>query len=194
MEKYTTLLDEDVAKLEGDYLGDVKDIEPASDEAAITDEQKVMKAQFLDGMAREKPGFDQTQVTLRLLRAMGINEVNEVFPTQPNQETGQLQPVIPPPPNPELELERADAERKAAESNSRAQIQQGELELKGSQVQADNTVKRADVMLKMAQVKKLDVDADLAPFLAELKALEVRNELIIARMKPKESSSAGERK
>jgi chaperonin GroES len=189
MEQYTTLLDDEVVKLEGDYLGDIKDIEPAADESAITDEQKMMKAQFLDQQAQSKPGFDQTQVQLRLLRAMGIEEVNEVFPTQQNQETGQLQPVIPPPQNPELEIDKAEAERKAAESNAKAQVEQGRLELDSSKTQADNAVKRADIMLKMAQVKKLDVEADLAPFLAELEALRVKNEAIAARYK---SSGNGE--
>jgi hypothetical protein len=173
MEKYTTLLDYDAARLENDYLGDPKDIEPSADESMITDQQKMMKAQALMQRAMTVPGYAMPAVERRWLESAGIPDIQEVFPLD---EEGN--PLIKPPPNPEMEMEIADLERKTAESQSRAQVNEAQLELDSMRTQSQLQKDQADIVMKMAQAKQLDIEADLAPFLAQIKAIEAQTKRI----------------
>ena len=134
-EEYFATLDGEGKVLQSDYWGDPKDIYPAADPNAFSQQEKLVKAQFLAQRAMTAPGYDSTKVELRLLESMDIEDRQEVYPLGPNG-----QPAIPPPSNPEIEIKVAEEQRRTKESQLRGEIQAATAE--------------ADILLKEAQAAK----------------------------------------
>jgi hypothetical protein len=176
IEKYTTLLDGDAALLAGDYQGDEKDIEPVADESLITDQQRMMKAQFLQTRAESTGGYDPVAVELRILESVGINDINEVYPTKDGQTT------VEPPPNMELELQMAEEKRRSLEASDRAKNNAGELEVKVGLAKLKVAETQVNMSLTAARAKKEGIEADLAPFLAQIEAFKAQSDAMLGQI------------
>jgi hypothetical protein len=129
----------------------------------------MMKAQFLATRAATTPGYNLPAVERRLLESMDIPDVQDVYPVD---EQGN--PTIPPPPNPELQMQAAEEERRTAESRIRS-------ENDTRRTIAEISEKEARLMIEFEKVKqsadKLLIDeynAITARVKAEREALEKR--------------------
>jgi chaperonin GroES len=106
-EEYYAVLDGDAKVLQKDYWGDHKDVYPAADPNAFSQQEKAQKAQFLAQRSMAVPHYDPVAIEKRLLESMDVEDRNEVFPLD---EQGQ--PSIPAPKNPELEIEVLGEQRR----------------------------------------------------------------------------------
>jgi len=166
-EVYFSYQDSDTQILQTDYTADAKDLIPAADPNAFSNKEKMSKAQMIFEMSQTVPGFDQIKVVQRQLEAMDIPDSAEVYPTQPNPETGIMELVNPPQPDPEFEIKRADMQRRTLEGQSRAE--------------KDMLLAQSKVNVDQAQIIKLMADAAEAadkPTLERLKLLDKEQESI----------------
>lgn len=145
-EEYFTYQDSDNNVLKVDYTADPKDLIPAADPNAFSNKEKMMKANLVFEMSQAVPGFDPIKVVQGQLEAMDISNSAEVYPTQQNPETGVIELVNPPQPDPELEIEKADMQRRTLEGQARAE--------------KDFMVAEADILLKEAQAAKALAEAE----------------------------------
>ena len=126
-EEYFAYQDSDSKIARTDYTGDPKDLIPAADPNAFSNKEKMMKAQAVREAAMSVPGYDPIKVEQRFLESMDIPDAAEVFPLVPKmdqqtgQETGELTYKFPPQPDPELEIKKADMQRRTLEGQSRAE-------------------------------------------------------------------------
>ncbi|RLC55299.1 MAG: hypothetical protein DRI30_07835 [Chloroflexi bacterium] len=125
-EEYFTYQDSDNKALKVDYTSDPKDLIPAADPNAFSSKEKAMKAQAVREAAQSVPGYDPVKVEKRFLESMDIPDVDEVFPLVPEMdeegnETGAMVLKFPPQPDPQLEIEKADMQRRTLEGQSRAE-------------------------------------------------------------------------
>ena len=114
--EYYETIDGDWSVMQDDYKGDDKDVTPAADPNAFSNMQNMMKAQFLAQRAVSTPGYDVAKVEQRLLESMDIPDPQEVFPLD-----DQGRPAIPPPSNPEFEIQAAEEQRRTLESQVRSE-------------------------------------------------------------------------
>jgi hypothetical protein len=148
-EQYFEYQDSEVEALRTDYTADPKDLIPAADPNAFSNKEKVDKAMLIKQNAMQTPGYDPIQVELKWLEAMDIPDAKQLFPLQMNEQ-GQQQYVFPPQPDPELEIKKADMERRTLEGQARSE--QGYFK-----AEADMMVAEAKVALMYAQAAK-DMD------------------------------------
>jgi chaperonin GroES len=167
--EYFETMDGRFTALQGDYAGPDDDVMPAADPNAFSNQENMMKAQFLATRAATTPGYNLPAVERRLLESMDIPDVQDVYPVD---EQGN--PTIPPPPNPELQMQAAEEERRTAESRIRS-------ENDTRRTIAEISEKEARLMLDFEKVKqsadKLLIDeynAITARVKAEREALEKR--------------------
>jgi len=188
VDKYVSLMDDEAELLATDYYGDAKDIIPIADMSMLADAQMMQQAQFLSQRAQSVPGYDLAQTELFLLKAMRIPDVDRLFPLN---EEGQ--PAIQPPPNPEIMLQTAEEERRVKESEYRHEIQSRTLEMNAITAMSSIEKDRADIAVRMAQARKLDVEADLAPYELALQGLADRQKHIESLAKIEKSDAKSRR-
>lgn len=138
---YFETMDGQFTILQSDFTGDAKDLLPASDPNAFSNMEKLQKAVALKQASMAGPGYNMVAVERRYLEALDIPDVQEVFPINPDGT-----PAIPPPQNPELELEKADLQRKAIEGKIRGEV--------------DAALAESQIMLNQAQAEKLSAEAE----------------------------------
>jgi hypothetical protein len=119
----------------------------------------MMKAQITAERAQSVPGYNPIEVEKRLLESADIPDIDAVFPTQINEETGMVEYVFPPQPDPELEIDKADMQRRVLEGQSRAE--------------KDMLLAQSKVNVDEAQILKLMADAAVAADAPELERLEL---------------------
>jgi chaperonin GroES len=178
-----------------DYTADPKDLIPAADPNAFSNKEKIQKAQMIAERAAMVPGYDPISVERRILEAMDIPDAAEVFPLQQNPETGRMEYVFPPKPDPELEIKKADMQRRTLEGQSRAEK---------DAIMAEAAVMKteAEVALIYAKAQTEESNLELGPLkllleefkdkrkaITDLVKMEVEREKIsAAKDKPKSSS------
>ena len=171
-EEYFSYQDSDSKVLATDYTSDPKDLIPAADPNAFANTERMAKAQSVAERAMSVPCYDPIKVEQRLHEAMDIPDASEIYPLVPEQdeqgqETGGMALRFPPQPDPELEIEKADMERRVLEGQSRAEK---EMLLAQSTVNKD----QAQIILLMAQAQET---AD-KPELERLKLLDKEQDSI----------------
>lgn len=149
LEHYFTTLDGEFLVLQQDFQGDPKDLVPAADPNAFSNMEKVMKATALAERAQMVPGYNPIAVEKRILEAMGIPDVEEVFPITPD---GQY--MIPPQPDPELEMKSTDIQRRAVEGQVRGQID-------AARARAEIAEREAKAMQIMAEISQMEEETDI---------------------------------
>ena len=165
-EEYFSYQDSDERVLKTDYTGDAKDLIPAADPNAFSNTEKQMKAQAIAERSAQVPGYDPIIVERTLLESMDIPNANEAYPLIPGtnpetgEETGEMVLKFPPQPDPSLEIEKADMQRRTLEGQARAE--------------KDGILAQSKVNVDEAQIIKLMADAAVAadkPTLERLKLL-----------------------
>ncbi|KKM79281.1 hypothetical protein LCGC14_1351420, partial [marine sediment metagenome] len=161
-ENYFSYQDADISILRTDYTSDPKDLIPAADPNAFSNKEKMQKSQMILERAGMSPGYNPIAVEKRWLASLDIPDVKEVFPTQMvegEDGSSQEQYVFPPQPDPELEIKKADMQRRTLEGKQRGEVDAMKAE---SQIMVD----QADILVKMAQ-------AEVAADTPEYKRLEL---------------------
>ena len=157
-EEYYSYQDTDSQALRVDYTADPKDLIPAADPNAFSGKEKMMKAQAVRDAAMAVPGYDKIKVEQRFLESMDIPDAAEIFPVI-QAEDGSLQLQFPPQPDPELEIEKADMQRRTLEGQARAEV--------------DMLVAQSKINVDEAQIIKLMADAAEAADKPELERLKL---------------------
>lgn len=135
-----------------DYRGDPTDIVPAADPNAILSEEKMRQAAILAERSRMVPGYNPIAVEQRLLEAMSVQDIQQVFPTDPN--TGA--PMIPPPQNPEVEFKREEERRRVLEARDRAQQNAVKLRIDALNAEASIELLQAQTIKTLAEAGAID--------------------------------------
>lgn len=175
--EYFETLDGRFSALQNDYSADENDIMPAADPNAFSSQENLMKAQALAQRAATVPGYDLAKVELRILEAMDIPDVQDVYPVD---EQGQ--PVIQPPPNPKLQMEAADVERRTAESKVRS-------ENDTRRTIADINEKEARMMLEFEKVKQSADKLLIDEYKAITDRVKAEREALEKRVKASEAAA-----
>ena len=92
------------------------------------------------------PGYDPIEVEKRFLEGADIPDSGQVYPTQVNEETGRVELLFPPQPDPELEISKADMQRRVLEGKVRSEVDMMKAE---SQIMVD----QAKVMVMIAELE-----------------------------------------
>lgn len=142
-----------------DYQADPTDLIPAADPNAFSNKEKQTKALMIAERAMMSPGYDKIKVEQRFLEAMDIPDANEIFPVQQNPETGGLELVFPPAPDPEMEVKKAEEQRRTLESQSRSETQAA---LAASKIAVDE-----------ANILKIMAEAEVAADKPELERMKL---------------------
>jgi hypothetical protein len=146
-QQYFEYHDSDASVMRTDYTADPKDLIPAADPNAFSNKEKMEKAMMIKQNAMQTPGYNPIEVELRWLDAMDIPDARQLFPLQ-QDENGQQTYVFPPQPDPKLEIEKADMQRRTLEGKVR-----GEADL--ARAEADFMVAEAKVALMYAQAQDI---------------------------------------
>jgi hypothetical protein len=165
-EEYFAYQDQDSKILQADYTSDTKDLIPAADPNAFSNKEKQIKAQMVAERAQQVPGYDPIVIEQNYLESIDVPNSREVYPTVKGED-GSVQLRFPPQPDPELEIEKADMQRRTLEGQSRAEK---EMLLAQSKVNVDQ-----------ATIIKLMADAAEAadkPTLERLKLLDKEQDSI----------------
>jgi chaperonin GroES len=162
-EVYATIEGVQYQILKDDFSGDSKDLIPAADPNSFSNMEAVMKAQFLATRSATIPGYNVPMVEKRLLQAMDIPDTEEIYPLKPD---GSL--AIPPPPNPETEIDKADMQRRTLEGKARAE--------------KEAAVAHADIELKQAQAVQIMHDIGSAKQEAMTEAQKQQHDLAMKKM------------
>ncbi len=107
-----------------DYADEDCDVEPVSDPSAVSDQQKLGKAQLLAQLTGLFPELDRREVVKRVLEAGHFTDVDSLLPPP--------QPMPPPPEMIKLQLEAQMAQARAQEAQARLQLEGMKLQQAGA--------------------------------------------------------------
>jgi chaperonin GroES len=171
-EEYYVILDEgrEGKIFQQDYLGDSTDIRPAADPTIVSDMQRLQRAQALAERAQMVQGYNTSALELRILEAMHVPGVQEIFPVD---EQGQA--LIQPPPDPKTEIESAKFQ---FDSGIKSRELRGKLALIDAQI-----IKlEADSILAMAKAEAAEEGIQLDQYKQRLDTMKEQRETVKAMM------------
>ncbi|MGO9374046.1 MAG: hypothetical protein ACLQBD_18385 [Syntrophobacteraceae bacterium] len=161
-EEYQEIVDDPDAKL-ADYYDKDLHIVPISDEADLTDMQRITKAQALKETMGE--GANDQEILRRYYEALEIEDIDKLLP-----EGGQ-------PPNPEIQIKQAELELKQTELEIKkleVQLKQAETQSKGRKTESEANLIDAKTQTEQLQqqIAALTMQAEQdQQRIAELEAL-----------------------
>ena len=94
-----------------DYLGDPSKIAPVADPYIVSEEIRLKKALLLKQMAMSTNGYNLEVVERRLLQALEVDGVDQIYPGVGDPQQGK----VPPLPNFKMQVEQSKAQVKMAE-------------------------------------------------------------------------------
>ena len=145
-ESYFSYHDSDTQILRTDYTADPKDLIPAADPNAFSNKEKTQKAMMVSERAMSVPGYNPIVVEKRWLASIEAPDAEELYPTRMNEETGAVELVFPPQPDPQLELDKNELQRKALVDKVNGEAKMADTE--------------SNMMLREAQAMKLIAEAE----------------------------------
>lgn len=145
--------------LQIDYHGDPKDLIPAADPNAFSDQERQQKAIILSQRAMQVPGYDPIKIEQRFLEAMDIPNAAEIYPLVPDPKTKEMRLKYPPGEDPEIQVKKMEEARRTAEGQTKLQIQAQEA--------------AASIAVKEAQVVEIYARAEKTADSIELERLKV---------------------
>ena len=151
--------------------GDPNDIKPAADPNMIADSQRLLQAEALSARSMSVPGYNQSAVEKRYLEAMKIQDINEVYPTD---EQGQ--PVIPAPPNPEIQTTMAELEFEREKFQFEQMEKISRLEMDGLKLDAEIMKIESTAILNMAKAEGEEAGRQFDQYKADLENMKSSRE------------------
>ena len=157
--------------LREDYLGDPSRVAPVADPNVTSDTAKLQQAMTLKNFAQTTPGYDWEQVERRVLRALKVDGIDEVY-------VGPKSPKATPIPNPKAAVEQMKLQGKQME----LQLRQQEFTITMKENVRMNNAKILELEAKAAQEMEqaggVKEGHRIAAFEAAIGALKVNNEHI----------------
>ena len=157
--------------LREDYLGDPSRVAPVADPNVTSDTAKLQQAMTLKNFAQTTPGYDWEQVERRVLRALKVDGIDEVY-------VGPKSPKATPIPNPKAAVEQMKLQGKQME----LQLRQQEFTITMKENVRVNNAKILELEAKAAQEMEqaggVKEGHRIAAFEAAIGALKVNNEHI----------------
>jgi chaperonin GroES len=180
-EVYFEYQDEQNRAVRADYTADSKDLIPAADPNAFSNKEKLMKAQALAERSAMTAGYDPIIVEKRLLEALDIPDAAEVYPLVPEtdeqgNETGRMTLKFPPQIDPELEIKKADMQRRTLEGKARAEK---DFMLASAQI----AVAEATIIKTYAEAKKVADEPEIKRIELLLDELQSQRESLVEMAK-----------
>ena len=127
-ESYFSYQDSDTKVLRLDYTSDPKDLIPAADPNAFSNQEKVKKAMMIAERAQQVPGYSPIAVERMWQSAMDLADREELYPMVEG-ENGQPQLAFPPQPDPDIEMQKAELQVKTLEVQGKQELGVGKLEV-----------------------------------------------------------------
>ena len=156
---------------------DPNDIKPASDPNMIHDSQRLMQAEALANRSAMVPGYNQAAVEKRYLAAMQIQDIQEVFPVDQ-----QGQPVIPPPPNPEIQTTMAELEFEREKFSWQQKKDIAQLEMDGTKLDAEIMKIESTVILNLAKAEGEEAGQQLEGLKLQLDDMKSQRENVTKQL------------
>jgi len=169
-QKYFTILDtgEQQAVGPGDYEGDPTDVRPASDPQAVSNIQKLAKAQGLLELM-QLGTLNKQEVTLRVLQAMEQEEIHKLINTQPQ-------------PDPEMMKVQAEMQMKGQEHQMKMQLEQLKLQFEKQKLEMELKFKQMEMQLKMQEAQmKMQVKQQEAVVDVQTSQVTAQNDMAISQ-------------
>ena len=138
-----------------DFLGDPNAVVPEADPNIISDAQRLQKMMFLSQRSQQVPGYNPDAVEQKILKYMHISDTQDLYNIQ----------KFPPPPNMEMQMKLAEAQRKTLETQTNAQIN-------AYQAAAKIVNLRAQAVQFLAQASKLLGENELNHLKTEIDSLD----------------------
>lgn len=179
-EQYYTVIDTGnrATIFQQDYLGDPTDISPSADPNIISDAQRLTRAEALANRAAVVGGYDVAKVERRILEAMQIEAIDEIFPIDENG-----QPKIQPPDNPKVEIESAKFELES-------KLKSSELIIKLNIAMAQIDKMMAESILLIAKAEAEEQGSQMDAYRAQLETLREQRATLQEMMQLQEQSNA----
>ena len=159
-EQYFNIMDDQYAISVEDYNADDVDVVPVSDISAITNMQKITKAQFLQDFIND-PGVDGQEVRKRVFEAWNIEKVDE------------LVAKTPPPPDPMIEFGKASMENEKI----KLELDAAKLRIQELDSEAKRLESRAKALETLAKAESLEAGTQMQEYKQELEELKFNLEL-----------------
>jgi len=153
------------------HNGDPNDVKPAADPNMIADSQRLLQAEALSARAMSVSGYNQPAVEKRYLEAMRIQDIDEVYPTD---EKGQ--PVIQPPPNPEIQTKMAELEFEREKFQFEQIEKISRLEMDGLKLDAEIMKIESTAILNMAKAEGQEAGRQFDQYKADLEDMKSNRE------------------
>lgn len=156
-----------------DYRGDPTDISPAADPNTILSEEKQRQAAVLAQRSGQVPGYNVPAVERRLLEAMGVADLQTIYPVD---QMGN--PLIAPPQNPEIEFKREEERRRALEARDRSQTNAMNARVSAMSAAADIELKQAQTVKTLAEAGAIDEKAAVERARLTLERLDLQRQAL----------------
>lgn len=153
-EEYFTVLDQQQAIAQQDYLMDDLDVVPVSDPTVVTDMQRMMRAEAILPFAND-PGMNGAEIKRRYLEALGIDDIEGLI--NPN-----------PQPGPE-----------ASEKIARLELDRLKLMVTAAEVEAKITKLMADATKSLADAEATEAGTQMQLYMSQLQ--EIRELVDVGR-------------
>lgn len=157
-----------------DYFESDKSIVPAADPNVSSETQQVAQASTVYQLSTNTPGFDRYQATKRLLIAMKVPDIEQIFPDPKGPN------AIPPQPNPKVLIEQAKEQTKQLKIKTEKDIKLAQLAQEAEHAQAEMVKLEAEAILALAKARETDNGHAIALLNTMLGAAKQRQEGIFS--------------
>jgi chaperonin GroES len=162
-----------------DYMGAADDISPTADPNSALREQRVAMASMVLERAMAVPGYNVAEVERDWLEAIEHPNADRIFPVDP--ETGQ--PMIQPPPNPEIEVKLAEEQRRQLEGKQRGDVNMIEAQVKAMVGEAQVMELQTRAQLNLAKAQQAGDETAIKLYEAQIKEIAAKRDALEALMK-----------
>jgi len=157
-----------------DYFESDKSIVPAADPNISSETQQVAQATTVYQLSTNTPGFDRYQATKRLLVALKVPDIEQIFPDPKGPN------AIPPQPNPKVLIEQAKEQTKQLKIQTEKDIKLAQLAQEAEHAQAEMVKLEAEAILALAKARETDNGHAIALLNTMLGAAKQRQEGIFS--------------
>ena len=160
-----------------DYLGNPTDVRPAADPEVVSKMERQQQAGAIAQRALQIPGYDRYLAERNFLEAMGVPNIDMLFPDPKGPNA--VQPV----PNIKLEIEQLKAKSKQMDSEIKLKIAMATLMEQAQVDQAKIHQMEADVILKLKTAGGIDTGHEIALLNAQIGAAKQHQDGILQSVK-----------
>jgi hypothetical protein len=160
-------------------MGAADDISPTADPNSALREQRVAMASMVLERAMAVPGYNVAEVERDWLEAIEHPNADRIFPVDP--ETGQ--PMIQPPPNPEIEVKLAEEQRRQLEGKQRGDVNMIEAQVKAMVGEAQVMELQTRAQLNLAKAQQAGDETAIKLYEAQIKEIAAKRDALEALMK-----------